>query len=77
MRESGINEKGDFEDEYLYAILRNDWLRPYDKSGVKVVVYCLEISCKSGNDQGYLPLNSAFRNFHYTEILKFVNLCKY
>ncbi|MGY2131192.1 GNAT family N-acetyltransferase [Hymenobacter sp. HD11105] len=37
MRESGINDAGEFEDEYLYAILRRDWLELYDKSLVKVV----------------------------------------
>jgi RimJ/RimL family protein N-acetyltransferase len=36
-RESGLNEKGDFEDEYLYAILRSDWLRLYDQSAVRVI----------------------------------------
>jgi RimJ/RimL family protein N-acetyltransferase len=37
MRESGINDAGEFEDEYLYAILRRDWLELYDKSLVTVV----------------------------------------
>ena len=36
-RESGLNEKGEFEDEYLYAILRSDWLKLYDKSQVRVI----------------------------------------
>ena len=36
MRESGRNDQGEFEDEYLYAILRRDWLRLYDKSQVTV-----------------------------------------
>jgi ribosomal-protein-serine acetyltransferase len=30
MRESGLNEQGEFEDEYLYAILRRDYHRLYD-----------------------------------------------
>ncbi|MES2734644.1 MAG: GNAT family protein [Bacteroidota bacterium] len=38
MRESGLNEQGEFENEYLYAILRRDWLKHYDKSLVKVIV---------------------------------------
>ncbi len=37
MRESGLNERGEFEDEYLYAILRRDWLRRYDKTQVTVI----------------------------------------
>ncbi|MBC6606151.1 GNAT family N-acetyltransferase [Hymenobacter sp. BT188] len=37
MRESGRNDAGEFEDEYLYAILRRDWLRLYDKSQVTVL----------------------------------------
>jgi RimJ/RimL family protein N-acetyltransferase len=37
MRESGINDAGEFEDEYLYAILRRDWLELYDKSLVTVI----------------------------------------
>jgi RimJ/RimL family protein N-acetyltransferase len=37
-RESGVNEKGEFEDEYLYAILYQDWLKLYDKSKVKAIV---------------------------------------
>jgi ribosomal-protein-serine acetyltransferase len=36
-RESGINEQGDFEDEYLYAILRKDWQRLYNHSNIKVI----------------------------------------
>ncbi len=36
MRESGVNERGKFEDECLYAILRQDWERLYDKSLVNV-----------------------------------------
>lgn len=38
MRESGLNEQGELENEYLYAILRRDWLKLYDKSQVKVLV---------------------------------------
>lgn len=37
MRESGVNAQGEFEDEYLYAILRQDWLRHYDKAQVTVI----------------------------------------
>lgn len=37
MRESGVDDQGRFEDEYLYAILRSDWLRHYDKSLVSVL----------------------------------------
>ncbi|RIV24083.1 N-acetyltransferase [Fibrisoma montanum] len=37
MRESGLNDQGAFEDEYLYAILRRDWERLYDKSQVQVL----------------------------------------
>ena len=36
MRESGLNDHGAFEDEYLYAILRRDWERLYDPSQVTV-----------------------------------------
>ena len=35
-RESGLNEAGQFEDEYLYSILYRDWLRLYDKAQVQV-----------------------------------------
>jgi RimJ/RimL family protein N-acetyltransferase len=37
MRESGINDAGEFEDEYLYAILKKDWMKHYDKSVVKMI----------------------------------------
>jgi ribosomal-protein-serine acetyltransferase len=37
MRESGVNDEGAFEDEYLYAILRRDWLALYDKAQVQVL----------------------------------------
>ncbi len=37
-RESGLNDQGELEDEYLYAILRRDWLKRYDRSQVKVIV---------------------------------------
>lgn len=37
MRESGVNDQGEFEDEYLYAILRRDWLQHYDKRLVTVL----------------------------------------
>ena len=36
-RESGINDKGEFEDEFLYAILRKDWLKLYDRTNIKVI----------------------------------------
>lgn len=36
-RESGINEQGEFEDEYNYSILRREWLQLYDKSQVQVI----------------------------------------
>ena len=36
-RESGLNVAGELEDQYLYAILRRDWLEFYDKSLVQVV----------------------------------------
>lgn len=35
-RESGINDDGDFEDEFIYAILRRDWLRLYDRSLISI-----------------------------------------
>ena len=38
LRESGLTEQGTFGDEYLYAILRRDWLTLYDKSQVTVLV---------------------------------------
>ena len=37
MRESGVNDQGEFEDEYLYSILRREWLNLYDKSLVTVI----------------------------------------
>ncbi|WP_242510018.1 GNAT family N-acetyltransferase [Hymenobacter persicinus] len=37
LRESGVNEAGEFEDEYLDAILRRDWRRLYDKARVEVL----------------------------------------
>jgi len=37
MRESGVNDQGEFEDELLYAILRRDWLAFYDKSQMRVI----------------------------------------
>lgn len=37
MRESGINEQGEFEDECLYAILRRDWAQLYDKTQIQVL----------------------------------------
>jgi ribosomal-protein-serine acetyltransferase len=37
LREYGLNEQGEFEDEYRYAILRRDWLSLYDKSRIEVI----------------------------------------
>ena len=37
LRESGINEQGALEDEYLYAILRRDWQQLYDPTLVTVI----------------------------------------
>ncbi|GAB3337855.1 hypothetical protein GCM10027299_49430 [Larkinella ripae] len=36
-RESGVNERGEFEDEYLYAILKRDWLALYDAAQIRVI----------------------------------------
>lgn len=36
-RESGVNERGEFEDEYIYAILKRDWLRLYDATKIQVI----------------------------------------
>ena len=36
-RQSGINDNGEFEDEYRYAILRQDWMKLYDKTQIKVI----------------------------------------
>lgn len=36
-RESGMNEQGEFEDEYNYAILKRDWLRLYDAAQIQVI----------------------------------------
>lgn len=36
-RESGINERGEFEDEYIYAILYRDWLKLYDPAQIQVI----------------------------------------
>ncbi|GAA4393750.1 GNAT family protein [Hymenobacter koreensis] len=38
MRESGVNDAGEFEDELLYAILRRDWAQLYDKNLVRVLM---------------------------------------
>ena len=38
LREHGLNQWGEFEDECRYAILRRDWLKLYDKSQVEVIV---------------------------------------
>ncbi|OON67709.1 GNAT family N-acetyltransferase [Hymenobacter sp. CRA2] len=37
MRESGLNDQGEFEDELLYAILRRDWEQLYSPAAVTVV----------------------------------------
>lgn len=36
-RQSGLNDSGEFEDEHRYAILRQDWLKHYDKNRVEVI----------------------------------------
>lgn len=36
-RESGLNDRGELEDQYIYAILRRDWLKYYDKSQVTML----------------------------------------
>lgn len=36
-RESGLNEAGALEDEYLYSILHRDWVRLYDKRQIQVI----------------------------------------
>lgn len=36
-RESGVNEQGEFEDEYNYAILKRDWLALYDAAHIQVI----------------------------------------
>jgi ribosomal-protein-serine acetyltransferase len=38
LRQYGLNEHGEFEDEYRYAILRRDWLKLYDKAKVEVII---------------------------------------
>ena len=38
LREYSLNEAGEFEDEYRYAILRKDWLKFYDRSAITVIV---------------------------------------
>lgn len=37
MRESGVNDAGEFEDELLYAMLRRDWQQLYDPRVVQVL----------------------------------------
>ncbi len=37
LRKCTVNPQGEFEDEYFYAILREDWLKLYDKSKVEVI----------------------------------------
>jgi len=36
-RQSGLNDEGVLEDEYHYAILREDWERFYDKKRIEVI----------------------------------------
>jgi RimJ/RimL family protein N-acetyltransferase len=36
-REHGRNDREEFEDTYLYAIVKRDWERLYDKSTVEVI----------------------------------------
>ena len=36
-RESGLNDDGILEDEYMYAILKCDWQRLYNKKKIKVI----------------------------------------
>ncbi len=36
-RQSGLNDSGEFEDEYRYAILRQDWTEHYDKNQIEVI----------------------------------------
>jgi RimJ/RimL family protein N-acetyltransferase len=38
MRESGLNDEGKLEDQYLYSILRSDWVKLYDPVKVKVIM---------------------------------------
>lgn len=35
-RESGINDNGEFEDQYIYAILKRDWVNLYGNTKVQV-----------------------------------------
>jgi ribosomal-protein-serine acetyltransferase len=37
LREYARNPQGQFEDEHRYAILKTDWQRSYDASGIEVV----------------------------------------
>lgn len=36
-RKSGVNDDGEYEDEYRYAILREDWMKLYDKNKIEVI----------------------------------------
>ncbi len=36
-RQSGLNDANELEDEHFYAILREDWLKIYDKSQIELV----------------------------------------
>lgn len=35
-RQSGLNDAGEFEDEYRYAILQQDWVKHYDKTHIEI-----------------------------------------
>ena len=37
MRESGLNDAGGYEDQFMYSILRRDWLALYDPTLVEVI----------------------------------------
>ncbi|MCP4703490.1 MAG: GNAT family N-acetyltransferase [candidate division Zixibacteria bacterium] len=37
LREFGRNDKGEFEDEYRYAILKKDWIDLYDNSSIRLI----------------------------------------
>ena len=37
MRQAARNDAGEFEDEFTWAILRDDWLRLYDASAIEVL----------------------------------------
>ncbi|MEP6903155.1 MAG: GNAT family protein [Actinomycetota bacterium] len=37
MRQSGLNDDGELEDEHLYAILHEDWLKYYNQNRIEVI----------------------------------------